>query len=57
MKFIVVKNVGCNMKCPSCKKEFPLENFQCICGSYRVNENNHDKSRKECRIDWEAGMY
>ena len=34
-------------KCPFCKRRFPKKNVLCLCGAYRVTDENYDKSFKE----------
>ena len=33
--------------CPFCDRPFPLKNQLCLCGAYRVNEENYNLSLKE----------
>lgn len=33
--------------CPYCKNDLPLEQDLCICGAYRITDENHDESFKE----------
>lgn len=35
------------MKCPYCKEDLPLDKQMCMCGAYRVTEENHNLSFKE----------